>query len=64
MVDNNRTPARAWRMYLGLTQVAMADRLGIARPTYALQEANRKLHETGREKIAAALGIDVSLLDL
>jgi DNA-binding XRE family transcriptional regulator len=64
MVDNDWTPARAWREHLGLTQHDMADRLGVSQSAYAQQEAGSKLRKTSREKIAAALGIDAALLDL
>lgn len=57
------TPVRAWREHLGLTQAEVAERLGIAQPSYAKQEASDKLRTSTREKIAAALGITPEQLD-
>lgn len=57
------TPVRAWREYLKLTQAEVAERLGIAQPSYAKQEASEALRRSSIEKIAAALGITVEQLD-
>ncbi|RXZ38461.1 XRE family transcriptional regulator [Oxalobacteraceae bacterium CAVE-383] len=57
------TPVRAWREYLGLTQMEVASRLDIAQPTYAKQEASNTLRKSSREKIAIALGITAAQLD-
>lgn len=58
------TPVRAWREYLGLTQLDMAARLGISQSAYAQQEAREHLRRSTLEKIAAALGIGISQLDV
>ena len=58
------SPARAWREHLGLTQQAVAERLGISQSAYAQQESSDKLRKTTRIKIAAALGIAAELLDV
>jgi predicted transcriptional regulator len=57
------TPVKAWREYLRLTQAEVAERLVIAQPSYAKQEASEKLRRSSIEKIAAALGITVEQLD-
>lgn len=51
------TLTKAWRTHLGLTQVEVAERLGITQPSYAVLEASKKLRKSSRERIAAALGI-------
>ena len=56
--------ARAWREHLGLTQQAVAERLGVSQSAYAQQEASSHLRKSSREKIAAALGIDAELLEV
>lgn len=58
------SPARAWREHLGLTQQAVAERLGISQPAYAQQESSDKLRKSTRIKIAAAPGIATELLDV
>ncbi len=58
------TPLRAWREYLGLTQVEVATRLGISQSAYAQQESSEKLRKSTREKIAAALGIADAQVDV
>lgn len=57
------TPARAWREYLGLTQVEVAMRMGISQSAYAQQESSEKLRKSSREKIATAFGIAADQLD-
>ena len=64
MVDNEWSPVRAWRAHLGLTQQTVAERLNISQSAYAQQEGSSKLRKASREKIAAALGIAASLIDL
>lgn len=58
------TPLRAWREHLGLTQVEVAERLDITQSAYAQQENSQRLRKASRDKIAAALGITGSQLDL
>ncbi|WP_442782809.1 helix-turn-helix domain-containing protein [Collimonas fungivorans] len=57
VIKEEMSPIRAWREYLGLTQVEVARRLGITQPAYAAQENSDKLRKSSREKIAQALGI-------
>ncbi|TLX53834.1 transcriptional regulator [Stutzerimonas nosocomialis] len=64
MVKEGMTPIGAWRRHLGLTQMQMAERLGISQSAYAQQEAAAKPRKATREKIAAALGIAPDLLDV
>lgn len=64
MVDNDWTPARAWREHRGLTQTQLAEGLGVAPSLYAQQEVSSTLGKSSREKISAALGIDAELHDL
>ncbi len=54
----------AWREYLGLTQAEVATRLGISQSAHAQQESSEKLRKSTREKIAAALGITDTQLDV
>lgn len=58
------TPLRAWREYLGLTQVEVATRLGISQSAYAQQESSENLRKSTRKKIAAALGITDAQVDV
>lgn len=64
MVDNDWSIARAWREHLGVTQQEMAQRLGISQSAYSQQESTGRLRKASREKIAAALGISPSQLDV
>ena len=64
MVDNDWTPVRAWREYLGLTQGEMARRLDVSQSAYSQQEASAKLRKSTRENIAAAFGIKPEMLDV
>lgn len=64
MVENDWTPAKAWREHLGLTQAEVASRLGISQPAYAQQESSDKLRKSTRDKIAEALGILPAQLDI
>lgn len=64
MALERMTPARAWREHLGLTQVEVAERIGITQGAYAQQEAAPKNRKATREKIAVALGIMPEQLDV
>jgi len=58
MVDNDWSIIRAWREYLGVTQVEMARRLGIRQPSYAAMEAQgARPKKSTRARIAEALGL-------
>lgn len=58
------TPVRAWREHLGLTQADVAVRLGVSQSAYAQQENSERLRKTSIERIAAALGITPTQLDI
>lgn len=61
--DNNYSPAQAWREYLNLSQVEVANRIGISQSAYSQYEKSQKLRKTTRIKIAEALHIKPELLD-
>lgn len=61
--DDEVTPVKAWRTYLGLTQTEVATRIGISQPSYTELENSRKPRKASREKIAAALGITAEQLN-
>lgn len=63
MVDG-ATAIRAWREHLKLTQSEVAGRMGITQPSYARQEASHGLRPATIKKIASALGITITQLDL
>jgi DNA-binding XRE family transcriptional regulator len=50
---------RAWREYLGLTQVEVAERAGITQAALSQMESGEvKLRKATREKLALALGLN------
>jgi DNA-binding XRE family transcriptional regulator len=55
--------ARAWREYLGITQEAVARKLGMAQSSYSELENRKTIRKSSREKIANALGILPEQLD-
>lgn len=59
------SPARAWREHLGLTQLDVAQRLGVSQAAYAQQERqDSNLRPKSLAKIASAMGIVVEQLDI
>lgn len=53
-----RSLIRAWREYKGLTQEAVAERMGISQPAYAQMEASSaNPRPTTLRRIAEAMGI-------
>jgi DNA-binding XRE family transcriptional regulator len=57
--------ARAWREYKGLSQEEMAKRMGISQPAYAqMEKPSARLRLKTRMKIASALGISPDQLTL
>jgi DNA-binding XRE family transcriptional regulator len=65
MSDNDWSIIRAWREYLGITQVEMAARLDIRQPSYAAMEAQgARTKRITRERIAAALGVQFDQIDV
>jgi len=55
--------ARAWREYLGLTQVAVAERMGITQAALAQMEAAKRPRKITRDRIAKALSLVTTQLD-
>jgi transcriptional regulator with XRE-family HTH domain len=62
-LQHGLSPARAWRNYLGLTQVEVARRMNISQGVYSRLEARHNLRGASRAKIAAALGITEGQFD-
>lgn len=57
-VHNHWSLARAWREYLGLNQLTMAQRLGVSVSTYVAMETEfSRLPPPSRERLADSLGI-------
>ena len=61
--DNNYSPVQAWREYLKLSQIEVANRIGISQSAYSQYEKSQKLRKATRIKIANALKIKPELLD-
>lgn len=61
--DNGYSPVQAWREYLKLSQVEVANRIGISQSAYSQYEKSQKLRKATRIKIATGLGIKPELLD-
>ena len=64
MVVAGDTPVKAWRRYLGMTQVEAARKLGISQGAYAQIEKARKNQEATLHRIAAGWGIDFDQIDM
>jgi predicted transcriptional regulator len=63
IVEDEMTPIRAWREYLGLTQAEVAARLEVSQAAFAQFEApDAKPRKRTLERIAEALGITVGQL--
>ncbi|WP_186193165.1 helix-turn-helix domain-containing protein [Burkholderia gladioli] len=58
------SPQRAWRDHLGLTQAAVAARLGITLYAYTQQERAASVSKSSLHRIAAALGVTAEQLDI
>lgn len=63
VIENAFTPIKAWREYLGFTQLEIATRLGITHKAFAQLEASAKLRKSTLHKIANALGLAVEQLN-
>ncbi len=64
MVVDGDTPIRAWRHYLGLTQVQAARKIGISQGAFAQMEKVRNSQEATLRKVAAAFEIEFDQLDM
>ncbi|OAJ52833.1 hypothetical protein A6V36_36730 [Paraburkholderia ginsengiterrae] len=62
-IADGATPTRASREHLGLKQAEIAARMSISQPT-RIWNGKRRLRESSREKIAAALGITADQLHI
>ena len=63
MVDNDWSIIRAWREYLGFTQIEVAEKAGISQAALSQMEtAGKRLRKATREKLAAAMGISAGQL--
>jgi DNA-binding XRE family transcriptional regulator len=60
--DAGVTPMAAWREHFGLTQTAVAARIGVTQAAYAQMERVKQPRRATLEKVAAALGLDVEQL--
>jgi hypothetical protein len=63
-VIHGASVVRAWREHFGLSQMELAQRMGIPGKEFALQEANDSWWRPLQARIAAALGIDPEQLDI
>ncbi|WP_218057401.1 helix-turn-helix domain-containing protein [Gilliamella sp. WF3-4] len=61
--DNNYSPVQAWREYLKLSQVEVANKIGISQSAYSQYEKSQKLRKVTRIKITEALQIKLEQLD-
>jgi DNA-binding XRE family transcriptional regulator len=65
VITNGWSVIRAWREYLGITQIEMARRLDIRQPTYVGMEAvDAHPRRSTRARIADAMGLHFDQLDV
>lgn len=57
------SPMKAWREHLGLTQAAVAARMGVSQAAYAQSEAAAHPRKTTIGKVALAMSLAVEQLD-
>jgi predicted DNA-binding protein (UPF0251 family) len=62
-MDNEWSATRAWREYMKLTQIEVAQKMGVSQSAYAQLEAKKTIRKSSREKVAKAIGIHESQLD-
>ena len=58
------SPVQAWREYLGLTQAQVAEKMGISQAAYSQMENAKKIRKATKMKIATALDIDYSQINI
>ncbi|NUF26942.1 Helix-turn-helix [Gilliamella bombicola] len=61
--DNNYYPTQAWREYLKLFEVEVANKIGISQSAYSQYEKSQKLRKATGIKIAEALQIKPELIN-
>jgi len=64
IMQDNLTPVAAWRKYKGVSQADIAAKIGVSQSAYAQMEAAKNPRQSTLIKIANALNIDVTMLDL
>lgn len=61
VIEGGKTPVRAWREYLGLTQEAVTMKAGITQAALSqIESGSHKIRKATREKLAQAMGIAAS----
>ncbi|MWN06513.1 helix-turn-helix domain-containing protein [Gilliamella sp. Pas-s95] len=61
--DNNYSPTQAWRKYLKLSEVKVANKIGTNQSAYSKYEKSQKLRKATLIKIAEALQIKPELIN-
>lgn len=65
VVLEGKSPIRAWREHLKLTQAEAAERLGMDQSSFArLEKAGVKSRRSTLEKVAQAFGVEAAQLDM
>ncbi len=60
---DGRSPIKAWREYLGLTQAEVAQRLEISQAAFAQLETSATPRKSSLQRVAQALGLAFEQLD-
>jgi ribosome-binding protein aMBF1 (putative translation factor) len=61
----SKSLSRCWREHKGLSQKAVAMRMGISQSSYAqMERTDARLRKATRQRIATALGIDADQLEI
>ncbi len=64
VIKGKKTPIRAWREYLNLTQEEVAKRMGITQATYARMESDKVAPRAATlKRVAKSLGIEYTQLE-
>lgn len=63
MVDKHCSPAKAWRLHLGISQKEAAARLGITQAALSQMEKTRAPQKATLKKLAEAYGLHYEQLD-
>lgn len=58
------SPIQAWREFLGFTQAQVAAKMNISQAAYCQMEKAAKIRKATKKKIADALDIEVSQIDI